>query len=152
MKIDRQKVYEKYEGHCAYCGREIKFKEMQVDHIIPKSELKYHFKVTPPPGHESVYNKIEKKIMSFENLMPSCRLCNHYKRSQSLEEFRITIKTLNERLGKIYIFRVAMNFGIVETKWWDGLFYFEKKMSIKEFVEARQKRIREQRERKEADQ
>ena len=31
----RQRVYDKYDGHCAYCGREIKMSEMQVDHIIP---------------------------------------------------------------------------------------------------------------------
>ena len=34
-KAMRQKVYDKYDGHCAYCGRKIKMREMQVDHIIP---------------------------------------------------------------------------------------------------------------------
>ena len=31
-KAMRQQVYEKYGGHCAYCGRQIEYKEMQVDH------------------------------------------------------------------------------------------------------------------------
>lgn len=34
-KKTRLKVYEKYGGHCAYCGEAIEFKEMQVDHIKP---------------------------------------------------------------------------------------------------------------------
>ena len=29
----RQQVYEKCNGHCAYCGCELKYKDMQVDHI-----------------------------------------------------------------------------------------------------------------------
>ncbi len=35
MKIDRQQVYDKCDGHCAYCGVEITLKQMQVDHIQP---------------------------------------------------------------------------------------------------------------------
>ncbi len=31
MKIDRKSVYEKFDGRCAYCGREITIKQMQVD-------------------------------------------------------------------------------------------------------------------------
>lgn len=32
----RQIVYDKHRGHCAYCGREIAYKDMQVDHIYPQ--------------------------------------------------------------------------------------------------------------------
>ena len=32
-KSQRQHVYEKYNGHCAYCGCELDIKDMQVDHI-----------------------------------------------------------------------------------------------------------------------
>lgn len=35
-KIDRKKVFDKYNGHCAYCGRQIEYKDMQVDHITSK--------------------------------------------------------------------------------------------------------------------
>lgn len=31
----REEVYRKYDGHCAYCGREIAYKDMQVDHFRP---------------------------------------------------------------------------------------------------------------------
>lgn len=67
MKIDRQKVYDKYNGHCAYCGKAIKIKDMQVDHILPKRN----------GGTDDI-----------ANLNPSCRLCNHYKRAADTETFR----------------------------------------------------------------
>ena len=31
----RKQVYEKYNRHCAYCGCELKYKDMEVDHVIP---------------------------------------------------------------------------------------------------------------------
>ena len=31
----REAVYYKYDGHCAYCGKELTPKEFQVDHLIP---------------------------------------------------------------------------------------------------------------------
>ena len=37
----RLKVYDKYRGHCAYCGKEIVMKDMQVDHIIPVMKSYY---------------------------------------------------------------------------------------------------------------
>lgn len=32
----RQKVYDMYNGHCAYCGCQLELKDMQIDHIKPK--------------------------------------------------------------------------------------------------------------------
>jgi len=61
-----------------------------------------------------------------ENLMPSCYRCNHYKRDHPLEYFRELVKTLHERMRKIYIVKVAIDYGIIQFKEWDGLFYFEK--------------------------
>jgi 5-methylcytosine-specific restriction endonuclease McrA len=31
----RRLVYDKYGGRCAYCGKELRFEDMQVDHIVP---------------------------------------------------------------------------------------------------------------------
>lgn len=38
-KAIRQRVYEKYNGRCAYCGRKIEYKDMQVDHFVAKKRL-----------------------------------------------------------------------------------------------------------------
>ena len=34
-KEERMKVYEKCQGHCAYCGCTLEYKDMQVDHVKP---------------------------------------------------------------------------------------------------------------------
>ncbi|MEN6312768.1 MAG: HNH endonuclease [Clostridiaceae bacterium] len=100
-KKDRIAVWEKYGHCCAYCGKAIEFKDMRVDHIVPKRN----------GGTE--YN-------------PACRRCNHYKRAHSLETFRQMLKTLHERVRQIYICKVAEDYGIIKVEPWGGVFYFEK--------------------------
>jgi hypothetical protein len=105
-KIDRKKVFDKYGGHCAYCGRQIEYKDMQVDHITSKKN----------GGTDDI-----------SNLNPSCRLCNHYKSAEGLTAWRDWLLAgVIDRLKKIYIFRVALAFGMIEIKGWDKRFYFEK--------------------------
>lgn len=116
MKIDRSKVHSKYNGHCGYCGKSISIKEMQVDHMIPKCHGDYELRKDPNAWG---------KIHSFENLMPSCRRCNHYKRADNVEQFRYSMKDLHKRLEKIYINNVAVDFGMIEIKPFNGVFYFE---------------------------
>lgn len=66
-KSKREAVYRKYDGHCAYCGREIAYKDMQVDHFQPLRAW----------GIEDAGTD------ELDNLMPACRMCNHYKRANS---------------------------------------------------------------------
>lgn len=81
-KEDRIKVWEKYDHHCAYCGREIKFEDMQIDHFVPKNR-----------GCYSRWSDKEGKYIvshgedSMENYMPSCRACNFRKRDMSIGNF-----------------------------------------------------------------
>lgn len=107
-KQTRLEVFQKYNGHCAYCGKELEFKDMQVDHI--EAQRQYYDK------------KIADRI---ENLNPSCRRCNHYKRASSLETFRRNLLTLHERIRKQYLDKVAEDYGVITVKEWDGKFYFE---------------------------
>jgi len=111
-KAMRQQVYEKYGGHCAYCGRPIEFKDMQVDHIEPKRNY---------PGF--VHDEIADRI---DNLNPSCRRCNHYKRASSLKTFRRLLLTLHERVQAQYICKVAEDYGIIKVEPWDGKFFYER--------------------------
>jgi len=103
----RKEVLKKYNSHCAYCGKLLGYKDMQIDHIKSK--------------HAGGTDNID-------NLNPSCRRCNHYKRAMSLQHFRETMQTLNERLQKPYINRVGLDYGIITIKPFDGLFYFEKEV------------------------
>ena len=38
----RENIYNKYNGHCAYCGREIAYKDMQVDHLKSTGKWDYN--------------------------------------------------------------------------------------------------------------
>lgn len=103
----RAKVYRKYDGHCAYCGREILLSEMQIDHFIPKRGWN------------------EKGSDNIENLMPSCRMCNHYKRANPLELFRTYIEEIPYKLRRNYIYKVGVAYGNVIENKKPIEFYFE---------------------------
>lgn len=117
-KKTRELVHKKYNGHCGYCGKEIKLKDMQVDHMNPKSLKGLNMAL-----FEGV---IENRTDHIDNLMPTCRRCNHYKRADTVENFRRSMKTLHERLERFYIHKVALDYGIVRVEPFDGLFYFER--------------------------
>lgn len=104
MKIDRKHIHAKFGGHCAYCGKEITVKDMQVDHIYPK-------RLGGPDD--------------LENLNPACRRCNHYKRGDTLEAFRRLMQGLHERIAKNYIVKVGLDYGVATLRPFSGLFYFE---------------------------
>lgn len=124
-EIQRREVYQKCEGHCGYCGCPIELKDMQVDHITPQVHYKW-------------YNK--EGVNEGDNLLPTCSVCNHYKRAHALEGWRHFMKTLHQRLAKLpkktqvtrtqnrkdYLFRVAEKYNITITTPFDGVFYFEK--------------------------
>ena len=113
-KIDRQEVYNKYNGKCAYSGTDLK-DDWQVDHIVPI---------------------VHGGTNDIDNLMPVQRIVNHYKRALTLKNFREWyLGGLHERLAKLpknprsengikkkqYLLDIAELFGIT-----DGMFYFEK--------------------------
>lgn len=116
MKIDRQAVYQKYNGHCGYCGCELAYKEMQVDHIVSQFhyKLKIHTKYT------------DKDMNDFSNLMPTCRVCNKWKSAQSLEHFRKEIAQQIKRLNEYSAnFRFAKKYNLVQETPHPIVFYFE---------------------------
>ncbi len=121
-KEKRVEVWEKYGKRCAYCGKELEFIDMQVDHLTPKN-MSHLYTNKRSRGY---YNLQGDNVDSFENLMPSCRRCNHYKRSYSLEDFRRLMKTLHKRISGQYIDKVAIDYGIIKLTPFSGKFYFER--------------------------
>lgn len=105
-KSIRIQVYKKYGGHCAYCGCELEYKDMQVDHINPL----YWYN-----GENSI-----------ENYNPACRMCNFYKSTLTVEKFRERIQTIRERLENNFIYRLAKRYGIVNENIEPVRFYYEK--------------------------
>ena len=104
-KSERERVWKKYNCKCAYCGEQLEYKNMQVDHIVPKYR----------GGKDE-----------FENFNPSCRACNRYKDTFLIDEFRIQLNTIIERIKKPFIVRLAIKYGIISFKPFDGKFYFQK--------------------------
>ena len=109
----REAIYQKYNGHCAYCGKKIEYKEMQVDHLIPVQRERF-----------KKYS--EDEIECFENYVPACRRCNHYKRAHSLDVFRKMIEEIPAKLYRDnYIYKVGLDYGMVEAYEHKVKFYFE---------------------------
>jgi hypothetical protein len=110
----RLKVYDKYEGHCAYCGKKLEYKDMQVDHLIPYQRERF-----------KKYS--EEELECLENYMPACRRCNHYKRAHSLETFRQMIEEIPFKLTRDnYIYKIGLDYNLIEEHRHKIKFYFEK--------------------------
>lgn len=104
-KKTRQKVYEKCNGHCAYCGCELEYKDMQVEHMKPLSI----------GGTDTI-----------DNMLPSCRSCNHYKSTLDLEHFRRYLSGLHERMLRDNVnYRTLNRFGLITNNAEPIQFYFE---------------------------
>ena len=100
----RREVYEMYDGHCAYCGREIDITEMQVDHV------------------QAVYLGGEDEMANYR---PACRQCNFYKSTMSVEGLREQLSLIPGRLEKLLTFRLALAHGLVRITGKPVKFYFE---------------------------
>jgi hypothetical protein len=122
-KKTREAVYNKYNGHCAYCGKELEPKGWQLDHLIPYQRERWK-KYT------------EEEIECFENYMPACRRCNHYKRAHSLETFRQMIEEIPKKLYRDnYIYKVGLDYNLIKPHEFKIKFYFEKVEEIKKLAE-----------------
>lgn len=112
----RLEVYEKCNHRCAYCGCELEYKDMQVDHIKSiYSNMDYKQTMT------------EQEMYSIENLLPACRQCNFYKSVFTLEVFRERLQTtMIKNLRKNFGYRLAVKYGLVEEKMKPITFYFER--------------------------
>lgn|SRR5574344_1031834 len=112
----RQQVYDKCQGHCGYCGCTLELKDMQIDHIVPLHRSN--------PGQRK-YDKAKEVL---DNYMPSCRSCNHYKHTMSIEEFRRELELVPDRMLRDSAnFRQMVRYGQVQIEKQQPLvFYFER--------------------------
>lgn len=114
-KAERQAVYDKLDGHCAYCGKKIPIQQMQVDHVIP---MEFY----------EAYLAIGRDIDQMDNWMPACRSCNNYKHTLTLEKFRKALERMPDVLMRDNVtYRNAVRFGLVTPTPHEVVFYFEQK-------------------------
>lgn len=105
-KAERQAVYEKCNGKCAYCGCDLEYKDMQVEHVTPLSIC----------GTDTL-----------DNMLPACRSCNHYKSTLDLEDFRWWLGGLHNRMLRDNVnYKTLNRFGIISHANEQIQFYFEK--------------------------
>ncbi len=105
-QAERKQVYEKCNGHCAYCGCTLEYEDMQVDH---KKTLRIG-------GADNL-----------DNMLPSCRSCNHYKATLDVEQFRDYLSGAHKRLLRDSIpYQVAERYEIVKHIGDDIVFWFER--------------------------
>lgn len=111
----RQEVYRKYNHKCAYCGCDLEYKDMQVDHV---KSVYANTDIKQTMSNEEMYH--------IDNLMPSCRQCNFYKSSMKLEDFRRRLTTtMMDNLQKEFTYRLALKYGLIEECIKPIQFYFE---------------------------
>jgi len=144
-KKDRQIIFQKYGGRCAYCGFELG-KGWHVDELEPCRRL-YKF----VPGHwtNGGNNRMSEDELSalgskweegkdvfagyahperlhIDNQMPSCASCNINKHSGSLEEFRSLIAGFMKHLNEVSTqYKIAKRYGLVQETVKPVVFYFE---------------------------
>ena len=132
-KKDREALFNKFDGKCAYCGCELK-KGWHVDHFEPiwrgkrdvldkngkriwdseKHEYKSESFMYHPQNHNA------------ENYMPACASCNILKGGNNLEAFRSIIANfINSLNSYTNQYKFAKRYGLVEETNKPVVFYFE---------------------------
>ncbi len=104
---EREKIYQLFDGHCAYCGCEITFKELRVDHIHPIAL----------GGADEL-----------SNMYPACHSCNHRKNTLTVEKFRTALERQPMVLMRDNVtYRNAVRYGQIKHPVNPAItFYFEK--------------------------
>lgn len=134
-KKDREIIFNKYGGRCAYCGDEL-IKGWHVDHLEPI----IRDKIWEPAyiAHRGTPSEVLRparwvdkgcrrpELDCIENKMPSCASCNLNKHSFTLEGFRDCIMGYMKHLNEISTqYKVAKRYGLVKEEIKPIVFYFE---------------------------
>jgi 5-methylcytosine-specific restriction endonuclease McrA len=122
-KTDRELIFNKYDGKCAYCGCELT-KGWHADHI-------------EPIVRDFIYNKNKQRFEAngicrnpenenLQNYNPSCPSCNIQKNSYTLEQFRENIKQFVKSLNQYSTqYKFAKKYGLVAENDIEVKFHFE---------------------------
>lgn len=138
----RELVYNKYGGHCAYCGKKIDIKDMQIDHFKPIlrgwSDKYINDSNENYDEYVRVHRLLQYPILPFEkykitrgkddisNYMPACRSCNFRKGTSDIETLRKEIGLQAERLMATFQGRMSAAYGLIQYKPHEIKFYYEK--------------------------
>lgn len=123
-KKDRQTLFLKYEGCCAYCGTELPSR-WHAEHVKSVKRI-YHYvrgKGRVPTGK---MRHPENDVI--ENMEPTCAPCNLDKKKMALARWRKRLLNTVDVLNRNYpIYKTAKRFGLVEETPCAIVFHFETK-------------------------
>jgi len=109
-KAQREIVFNKYAGKCAYCGCDLTGK-WHADHIEPVWRNR---------------SDTRNDLHILENINPACAQCNISKSIFSLEDWRERLRTHLDSLNKYHtVYRLVKAFGLIEETKRPIVFYFE---------------------------
>ena len=131
-KQEREIVFNKYKGRCAYCGQELQ-KGWHVDELLPiRRAWKYKYKENGQMMFDKNYNPVKEHYLlhpehlNIDKQMPSCPSCNINKHSMSLEEFRNLIENFTTSLNRDSTqYKIAKRYGLVKESKHPVIFHFE---------------------------
>lgn len=106
-ELERIKIFQKYNGRCAYCGCKLEYKDMEISQLPKRNSF----------FREPVIQKT----------LPACESCYFQAGAFSLEEFRTQIDTtILEYLREDTIYKLAIKYGVIKEMDPPYVFYFEK--------------------------
>lgn len=122
-KTDRELIFNKYDGKCAYCGCELT-KGWHADHIEPIVRDFIYNKNKQRFETNGIYRNPENE--NLQNYNPSCPSCNIQKNSYTLEQFRENIKQFINSLNQYSTqYKFAKKYGLVYETDIEVKFHFE---------------------------
>lgn len=131
-KKERQQIFDKYNGRCAYCGCDLQ-KGWHVDHAEPiRRGLKYKkdangkYLYDENGEHFKEYYETHPDRNVVQNYMPACVSCNINKRSDTIEQFRKNIQGyLNSLNLRMVQYKMVKKYGLVQETNKPVIFHFE---------------------------
>lgn len=131
MKAVRQRIYDKYKGRCGYCGDYLKIKDMTIDHIIPKSifiETILSKKNIPT----FLKHLTTQDVSHIDNLMCCCKVCNAWKGTKHLNQFKKEITKSISYIRNDINFKIGVKYKLIIESEPDIKFFFEELQENKE--------------------
>jgi len=124
MKANRQLIFDKFNGHCAYCGCELQ-KGWHVDELLPCKRIFEFDREKRKWVWSGKYEHPER--LTVDNQMPACASCNINKHSLPLESFRNLISGFINSLNRDSVqYKIAKRYGLLQEIEKPVVFYFEK--------------------------
>lgn len=123
-KLQRSVIYKKSKGLCWYCGDKLPKKGWHIDHYLPVKRVMRYDRKKKKKVWTGKYRHPERDTM--ENMVPSCAVCNRWKKSKSITTFRRSLQKLHRTVLNSANVRMAVKYKSVKIEKVKIVFWFER--------------------------